>query len=375
MLAHFRDRLPEMLDLLQQLVEQESPSNDKLAIDQLVTNLEQTVIQFGGQAKVIPQAERGNHLLATFGQGEEQLLILCHLDTVWGLGEIKQRPYRVENGKAFGPGVYDMKAGSVQALYALDYLQQQGWPLHCQVNVLFNSDEEIGSPTSRELIEQLAKQSRAVFVLEPGIAPRGALKTSRKGGGRFNLEVTGIASHAGSDPEKGASAVLELAKQTVWLHSLNDFALGTTLNVGVVQGGTRPNVVAQSAHGEVDLRVATMVEAERIVPVILASQASTPGTTVKVTGGLNRPPMERSAKIVELYQLAERLAAELGIEICEGSTGGGSDGNLTAALGIPTLDGLGAVGDGGHAVHEFLYIDKIPERTALLTRLLMEVGR
>ena len=375
MLTHFRNRLPEMLTLLQHLVELESPSTDKLAIDQLVAYLEQTVTHFGGQAKVLPQVTRGNHLLATFGQGEEQLLVLCHIDTVWGLGEIKQRPYRLECGKAYGPGIYDMKAGSVQALYALDYLLQQGWPLRCRVTILFNSDEEIGSPTSRGLIEQLAEQSRAVFVLEPAVAPRGALKTSRKGVGRFDVHVKGIAAHAGADPEKGASAVLELAKLTVWLHNLNDFTLGTTVNVGVVQGGTRPNVVAQSARGEVDLRVATMAEAERVVPAILARQAETPGTTVTVTGGLNRPPMERSPRIVELYQTAERLAAELGIEICEGSTGGGSDGNFTAALGVPTLDGLGAVGDGGHALHEFLYVDKIPERTALLVRLLMEVGR
>jgi glutamate carboxypeptidase len=375
MLTHFRNRLPEMLEMLRQLVELESPSNDKPAIDRLVAHLAETVRQFGGEARVIEQTRRGNHLQATFGQGEQQVLILCHLDTVWGIGEINRRPFRVEDGKAYGPGIFDMKAGSVQTLFALRYLLEQGWPLAGQVTVLFNSDEEIGSPTSRDLIEQLAKQSRAVLVLEPSISPMGALKTSRKGVGRFDIQVQGVAAHAGAEPEKGASAVLELAKQTIWLHSLNDFAVGTTVNVGVVQGGTRSNVVAQAASGEIDLRVATLAEAERVVAAILGRRAETPGTTVTITGGLNRPPMERSPEVVELYRLAERIAAELQIDICEGSTGGGSDGNFTAALGVPTLDGLGAVGGGGHALHEFLYVDKLPERTALLARLLMEILR
>jgi glutamate carboxypeptidase len=374
-LEHFQTKLPDMLQLLKELVELESPSQDKVAIDRLVAHLEQVVTDFGGRAEVVELPERGNHLLGTFGRGEEQLLILCHIDTVWDVGETAKRPFRIEDGKAYGPGVSDMKVGSVQALYALKHLVEQNWPLSCQVKILFNSDEETGSQTSRRLIEQLAKQSRAVFVLEPSIPPQGALKTGRKGVGRFDIKVEGVASHAGADPEKGASAVLEMAKQIVWLHSLNDFSKGTTVNVGVVRGGTRPNVVAAEAHGEIDLRVATMEEAERVVPAILARQAETPGTKVTITGGLNRPPMERSERIVELYRLAERIADELGIEICEGTTGGGSDGNFTAALGIPTIDGLGAVGGGGHAITEFLYVDKIPERTALLTRLLMEVGR
>lgn len=374
-LESFRQQLPEMLRLLQQLVELESPSTDKVAVDGLIVWLAEQVRQFGGQPQVVGLAERGNHLIATFGRGSEQLLLLCHVDTVWGLGEVQRRPFRLADGKAFGPGIFDMKAGSVQALFALKWLIEQGWPLNCRVVILFNSDEELGSPTSRQLIEQLAQQSRAVFVLEPAVAPQGALKTSRKGVGRFDVAVQGIAAHAGADPQKGASAVLELAKQTLWLHGQNDFERGTTVNVGVIQGGTRSNVVAQAARAEVDLRVATLAEAERVVPAILSRQAETSGTTVTISGGLNRPPMERSPQVVRLYQLAEQLAAELGIEICEGSTGGGSDGNFTAALGVPTLDGLGAVGDGGHALHEFLYVEKIPERTALLAKLLQSVGQ
>lgn len=374
MLAEFRQQLPDMLTVLQQVVELESPSNDKASLDRLISFLQRQVVDLGGKAEVVEQAERGNHLLATFGQGDKQLLVLCHIDTVWELGEIEARPFHVEGGKAYGPGVYDMKGGVVQTLFALQHLMQRGWPLDARVVVLFNSDEEIGSPTSRALIEEQARHSEAVFVLEPAIAPHGALKTSRKGVGSFHMQVTGIAAHAGSDPEKGASANLELAKQIIWLHDQTDFAKGTTVNAGVIHGGTRANVIAQSAEAFIDLRVETMEEAKRIVPAILARQAITPNTKVAVTGGLNRPPMERSQQMVELYQLAERLAAELGIEISEGSSGGGSDGNFTAALGVPTLDGLGAVGDGAHAEHEFLYVDKMPERTALLARLLTALG-
>ena len=268
-----------------------------------------------------------------------------------------------------------MKCGTVQALFALDLLVKQGWPLTKKVVVLFNTDEEIGSITSRPFIESEAKRSEVVLVLEPAIAPHGALKTARKGVGRFDIVVEGIASHAGSNPKQGASANLELAKQTVWLHSLNDFDKGTTVNVGVMQGGTRANVMAARAQAQVDLRVTTMAEAERMVPLILGRRAETPNTKLTITGGLNRPPMERTPAMVAMYQLAERLASELGIEISEGMTGGGSDGNFTAALGVPTIDGLGAVGDGAHAVHEHVILSKVPERTALLARLLQELGK
>ncbi len=375
MLEKFRSQVPEMLDLLRQLVELESPSNDKAAIDRLIDWLAGQVTSRGGKAEILEQPERGNHLRAEWGQGQDQVLILCHIDTVWGVGEVELRPFRVEGDRAYGPGIFDMKAGTIQTLFAMDQLRQSSWPADCRIVAMFNSDEEIGSPTSREIIEREAKRSRVVLVLEPAVGTHGALKTSRKGVGRFELLVEGIAAHAGADPEKGASAILELAKQTIRLHALNDYQLGTTVNVGVVEGGTRSNVVAAQARAEIDLRIVTMAEAERVVPLILNAQAETPGTKVTMLGELNRPPMERSAEVIKLYQLAERLAEELGIEISEGSTGGGSDGNFTAALGVPTIDGLGAVGAGGHAVHEYLFVSKLPERTALLTRLLQELTR
>lgn len=375
MLQKMQKQVPDMLAVLKQLVELESPSTNKAAVDQLIQFLVNEVERRGGRPEVIKQTETGNHLRAEWGSGEDQVLILCHIDTVWDVGEILQRPFRVEGDKAYGPGIYDMKAGTVQTLFALDAIRAAGWDLDCRVVVIVNSDEEIGSTTSRPLIEAEARRSRAVFVLEPSVPPQGALKTSRKGVGSFTMKVSGVAAHAGSAPQDGASAIQELALQTIRLHTLTDYDKGTTVNVGVVRGGSRSNVVADHAEAEIDLRVVTQTEAERVVPQIFNSTAHTPGTKVEVSGGMNRPPMERTPQIVELYRLAERLAGELGIAISEGSTGGGSDGNFTAALGIPTLDGLGAVGDGAHAVHEHLSISKLPERTALLARLLQEVGR
>lgn len=374
-LKDFQAVLPNMLVTLKTLVELESPSTDKPLCDNLIDWLAEEVRHRGGTPSVIEHPQRGNHLRAEWGDGAEQLLVLCHVDTVWGAGEIQKRPFRIEGNRAYGPGVFDMKCGAVQALYAIDYLRKHGWPLNKKVVVLFNTDEETGSITSRDLIEEEAKRSKAVLVLEPAIAPQGALKTARKGVGRFDLVVEGVAAHSGSAPEQGASANLEMARQTVWLHSLNDFEKGTTVNVGFMQGGTRANVVAARAQAQIDLRVVTLAEAERVVPLILSRQADTPNTKVTITGGLNRPPMERTNAIASMYALAEKLAAELGIEICEGATGGGSDGNFTAALGIPTIDGLGAVGEGAHAVHEHVVISKIPERTALLARLIQELGK
>lgn len=375
MLSKMRERREDMVNMLRWLTELESPSTNKAAVDVLIAELAKEVERRQGRSEILYQEEYGNHLRAEWGAGEDQILILCHIDTVFEVGEIKRRPFRVDGDKAFGPGVYDMKAGTVQTLFAIEYLLEQGWPLNTRVVALFNSDEEVGSPSSQALIEAEARRSRAVFVLEPANPPHGTLKTSRKGVGRFEMEVKGIAAHSGSAPEKGASAVLELAKQTVWLHSLTDYAKGTTVNVGLVSGGSRSNVVAASARAEIDLRVTTQAEAERIVPLILSRKAETPNTEVVITGGMNRPPMERTAAIASLYSLAEQIADELGIELGEGNTGGGSDGNFTAALGIPTIDGLGAVGEGAHADHEQLLIPKMAERTALLVRLLQEVGK
>lgn len=375
MLSQIKSQLPEMLELLKTMVEYESPSHDKEACDALVEWLRGVVTERGGLAEVMHSEGSGNQLRATWGSGEQQILILCHLDTVWDKGEVARRPFRVQGDLTFGPGIYDMKAGAVIALFALSHLFLQGWPLQKKVVALFTSDEEVGSPVSRPIIEREAKKSTAVLVLEPAMAVSGALKTARKGVGDFHVRVEGVAAHSGSAPEKGASAVLELAKQVIALHAMTDMAQGTTVNVGVVAGGTRANVVAALAEAHVDLRVSTMAEAERVIPQILGRVADTPGTTVTITGGLNRPPMERSVGIAMLYAAAQSVATSLGITLSEGSTGGGSDGNFTAALGIPTLDGLGAVGDGAHALYEQVSIPHLAQRTALLIGLLEKIGQ
>jgi len=375
MITKIESYLPEMLGVLKTMVEYESPSGDKEACDDLVHWLSGVVGDRGGRAEIIQGEGSSNHLRATWGSGEEQILILCHLDTVWEKGEVTRRPFRVLGDLAFGPGIYDMKAGIVISLFALSHLVQQGWLLNKKVVVLFTSDEEVGSPVSRPIIESEALLSTAVLVLEPAMAVTGALKTARKGVGDFYIRVEGVASHSGSAPEKGASAVLELAKQTIALHAMTDMALGTTINVGVVAGGTRANVVAALAEAQVDLRVTSMAEAERVVPHILGRVADTPGTRVTITGGLNRPPMERSAATAALFVEAQSVAAALGFKLEEGSAGGGSDGNFTAALGIPTLDGLGAVGDGAHALDEYVSIPHLAERTALLIGLLEKIGQ
>lgn len=365
---------PAMVELLQKLVELESCSKDKAAVDSLVDFLAHEVERRGGKPQILPQNESGNHLRAEWGEGQEQILILCHIDTVHPVGSIKKRPFRVEGDKVYGPGVYDMKGGAVQTLFAMECLHSQGWPLKRRVVALFTGDEETGSVTSRSIIEEEALKSKVVFVLEPGAPPQGAIKTSRKGVGEFKLVVEGKAAHAGADPQAGASAVLELAHQIFYLQGLTDYEAGVTVNVGHVVGGTASNVVADHAEAYIDLRVPTMEQAERVLPLILGVRPKLEGTTVHMTGGLERPPLERTAAIVGLFETAKAIAEELGFQLEEGSSGGGSDGNFTASLGVPTLDGLGPVGDGAHAQDEHLLASKLPERTALLIGLLHRVG-
>lgn len=375
MINEFRKQLPEMLDMLKQLVELESPSQDAELVNKLIDFIAAKAHACGGKAEVFSQSQRGNHLRVEWGQGQEQLLLLCHIDTVYKRGEIKQRPFKVEGDKVSGPGVYDMKGGVVQALYALQALTSSGWPLRCRVVALFTSDEEIGSLSSRSLIEQEALRSKAVLVLEPAAPPNGAIKTSRKGVGEFIVTVKGIAAHAGSAPQEGVSAVLELAHQIVYLHSLSNLDIGTTVNVGKIEGGSSSNVVADAARAYVDLRVVTNQEGERLDGLIRGLTPKLKGTHIEVVGGMERPPMERTPAIESLFVLAGKLAGEMGFEIVESSSGGGSDGNFTAGLGVPTLDGLGPVGDGAHATHEHIIASKLPERTALLVRLLQELGK
>ena len=290
--------------------------------------------------------------------GAERILLLGHTDTVWPAGEIAKRGFRVEAGRAFGPGVFDMKSGILLAMMALEVSGSDK-----PVTVLLTSDEEIGSSSSRALIEAEAGRCSAVLVLEPSL-PGGRLKTARKGVGRFTIKAIGRAAHAGIDPDKGVNAIEEISRQILKLQKMSDPRLGTTVTVGVVQGGTRSNVVPAEAAAEVDVRVPNMEEAERIGHSIRSLAAELKESRLEIHGGINRPPMERTSDTERLFDLARDVAAQIGIDLKEGPTGGASDGNFTSALGIPTLDGLGAIGGGAHAVDEWVDIESLPARAA-----------
>lgn len=370
-----KDKENDMLETVKRLVEKESPSRDKEATDELGKMISDTFCRLtGGKTSVISNEPYGNHIRAEWGGGEEQILILAHFDTVWPKGTLEEMPFRVEEGKAYGPGIFDMKGGLVQGIYALHALSELKRKIGCKVVFFFNSDEELGSLTSRELIEEEAKKSKCVFVLEPAYTTEGALKTSRKGVGMFHLEVTGRPSHAGIDPEKGRSAIEELANQITYLHGLTDYDKGTTVNVGVIKGGTTSNVVAAHAEADIDLRIQTMEEFHRVLPLIEGIEPKLDGTQLNLTGGMNRPPFERTDRVASLFDKARKLAKEhLDYDLLEKATGGASDGNFTAPL-APTLDGLGAVGDGAHASHEHLVVSEMPSRSALVALLIEEVS-
>ncbi len=370
-----KNKLDEMINTIKKLVEFESPSDEKEAIDKLISFLNKLCTSKGFKTTVFENKDRGNHLLVEHlvGKSEKNLLMLCHIDTVWPLGTLDEIPFSNNDGILKGPGVFDMKTGATQAIYALEEAVNRGSLKKKNVRILFNSDEEIGSHTSRKIIEDLARKSDCVLVLEPSVPPQGSLKTFRKGVGKFTLEILGKASHAGSAPDKGISAVTELAQQILDLNSLANRDLGTTVNVGTVHGGSKTNVVAAKASATIDVRVETMKEAKRITDDILTRKSFVKGTIVKAEGGINRPPMLRTEKTIEMFKLAKSIASDLGFELSEASTGGGSDGNFTAALGVPTIDGLGAVGNGAHAISEHTIVEHIPKRTALLVRLLEEL--
>ena len=376
MLDYMRAHAGDFEALLKSVVEVESPSLDKAATDRLVTLLKGKLEQLGCQVTRLAQREFGDHLLARYwperlGPAPDgQLLVLCHIDTVWPVGETGRRPFRIGDGRAFGPGVEDMKGGVVQALMALQALNDLGLQPKRPVVLLFNTDEEVGSPTSRPFIEAEARKSEAAFVLEPAVSTEGMIKTFRKGVGMFKVRVEGKAAHAGADHQRGVNAIEELAHQVLRIQAMTDYAAGTTLNVGLVAGGSRSNVVPALAEASVDCRVSSVAEGDRVVQAMLGLRPVNPATSITVTGGLNRPPMERTPAIVAMFERARTFAAEMGLPLGEAGTGGGSDGNFTAALGTPTLDGMGAVGEGGHAVDEYLILRFMPERAALLARLL-----
>lgn len=366
-----RARRGEMLDTLKTIVELESPSADKAAVDRLVTHLRERIGAAGGDVEALPQSDYGDLTISRWAgtEGQKPLLVMTHIDTVWPIGTLTRKPFSVDDAEARGPGIYDMKASVAMMLQALTFLRENSVG-HRPLTWLINTEEEVGSPVSRPVIEKLASESEYVLVLEPPVAPNGALKTARKGVGMFTMHITGLAAHAGADPEKGVSAIQELANQIQYLHGLTDFTLGTTVNVGVVSGGTARNVVAAEAIALIDLRVTTMAEGDRVVKSILSAEPRLPGSKIRVEGGLNRPPMERTNKIAAAFQQVRTAGQRLGLQLSEASTGGGSDGNFTAAIGATTIDGLGCTGDGAHAEHEHISLDGFVERTALLTELI-----
>ncbi len=375
LLSYFRELEPKMIQWLMDLINTDSPSDDKPALDRLARRLADRFSGYGASVELVPNAESGDHLLARFSGPETEgkpILILGHLDTVWSMGEARRRPARLEDGKIFGPASFDMRGGTTLMLGLAHYLSTGRAALKRPLTILLDSDEEVGTPTARALIEKEARGCEAVLVLEPCL-PGGAVKTARKGVGTFLVSASGVAAHAGVDYEKGVSAIQEMACQVQELYRLNNLDEGTTVNPGVIRGGTRSNVIADRAELEVDVRVATKAEGERVTRRIHALQPKLKGSEVTVEGSIKRPPLERNQQVIQLFQRARRLAAELGIDLQEGSTGGGSDGCFTAALGVPTLDGLGPDGEGPHALHEHVLVDSLVPRAALLTHLALKL--
>lgn len=357
---------------LRALVEQESPSEDSASVNAAVALVEDLAIPMGFRSRRYRQKKFGDVLELRFRASpsrQKPILLLGHLDTVWPLGTLKTMPWREEKGRFLGPGVLDMKAGVIMALTAISTLNKLN--LTRPVTLLLNSEEEVGSPVSRPVTERLARKSAAVFVLEP--AQGLAYKTARKGVGIYRVDVTGVAAHSGVDFERGHSAILELAKQVQIISGFTDLKRKLTVNCGVIAGGTRSNVIAQTAHAEVDVRIARAADAAHVEKLFRKLKAFDPRCKLTVTGGINRPPMERKAGTIALFKQARKLAAQLGFDLDEAATGGGSDGNFTAALGVPTLDGMGAVGEGAHAAHESVLIEHLIPRTALLAAMIAGV--
>jgi glutamate carboxypeptidase len=373
LLRLLKPQLPQMLATLRKFVLAESPSLEKFPADHCCGIVASEWSNRQTRVERLPQMQRGDHLRITRSpqttRASGQLLVLGHYDTVYESGSLAKMPYRVSGGKAYGPGTFDMKAGLVQALFAFDALQQSKAALRKRVVFLWTSDEEIGSDSSRKLIESEARRSDAVGVLEPSLGPRGLLKTSRKGVGEAEILVHGRASHAGLAPEEGVNAVHELARQIMRIQEWNDPRRGISVNADIIEGGTRANVIAERARAVLDLRAMRIADMRRLEQRLRSLRPGVPGARLEVRGGFNRAPMERKVSAA-LFASAKSLAARMGLRLGECAAGGGSDGNLTAALGIPTLDGLGAVGDGAHSAHEHVFAKTLPQRAALLAALL-----
>lgn len=374
-LAYFQDRRDQIVSTIRELVEIESPSDNKAAVDALSDVVAAKFAALGAKVQIHPAQNFGNHLQADFdGKSEARpLLLLGHYDTVYPLGTLATMPCQIVAEKLTGPGVLDMKSGIALMLHAIAAMKDWQGQLPRAVTVLLVSDEEVGSDSSRALTESLAKNSAAVFVLEPSFGLEGAVKTARKGVGDYQIKVTGKAAHAGLDFLKGANAIEELARQVEKISRFTDLKKGLTVSAGLISGGTRVNVIPAEATATIDVRVTRMKDAAQIERKMRSLHPMNRKCQVKVTGGVNRPPLERTAAVAELYAKAKTIARDLGWRLGEAAVGGGSDGNFTGALGIPTLDGLGGVGDGAHAPHEHILIPELPRRAALLASLIATV--
>jgi glutamate carboxypeptidase len=369
-----------MLSVLRTFVVTESPSLEKAAVDRCCAVVARHWRTLGARVRLerIAQKHRGDHLLITWtpanARSSDQLLVLGHYDTVYASGVLRKMPFRISGGKAYGPGTFDMKAGIVQALFAAEALKRL--PANDQpkkrIVFLWTSDEEIGSESSRKLIETQARRSDAVFVLEPSFGPHGSLKTERKGVGEAELVVHGRASHAGLAPQDGINAIHEISRQIARLETWNDLRRGVTVSAGTIEGGTRTNVIPELARVQLDLRATTVADMRRLEKRLHSLRPELKGARLEISGGFSRAPLERKMS-GGLFARAKSLAAEISLTLGECAVGGGSDGNYTAAAGIPTLDGLGAVGDGAHSAHEHVLVKTMPQRAALLAALLQSV--
>ena len=377
-LRYFSEHQNQIVQTIRELVEIESPSDNKPAADRIAAFLAKRFQALGGRTKLHRSADFGDSLQIDFGSesassNRRPILLLGHHDTVYPLGTLANMPCKVENGNLHGPGVLDMKSGIALTLHAIAALQEWHGGLPRPVTVFLVSDEEVGSHSSRKITESLAKESDGVLVLEPAAGLRGAVKTARKGVGEFTLQVRGIAAHAGLDPGKGHSAILELSRQIVAISKLNNLRQGISVNAGVIQGGTRTNVVAAVASVAIDVRIKAMHQAAALERKLHSLKPFDKHCKLKMTGSINRPPMERTAGVAKLYKKAQEVAGQFGWKLQEAAVGGGSDGNFTAGIGVPTLDGLGAVGEGAHAIHEYIVISELPRRALLLAGMIEAV--
>lgn len=369
--GYFQSSLEEALALLRRLVELDSYTRDKRGVDALAGFLAGEFQARGAPAELLPMDDVGNILVARWNSGKPgaPVMVLGHLDTVWPPGTLAERPFSIRDGRAYGPGTFDMKGGILLCLLACRAFQEGRWQPAHDVIFYFLSDEEMGVGAGLPLLETAARQCRAVLCLEPPL-PGGRAKTSRKGAGEFRVIVEGIPAHAGVDPEKGASAIVELSRLVLQLQALNDHIAGATVNVGLIRGGSSANVVAGSAEATVDFRFVTAAQGEDLAARILSLGTEDRRCRVRIEGGIRRPPLVRTAGVAALYEKARVVAEHVGMPFGEGASGGSSDGSFTASLGVPTLDGLGIDGDGAHAAHEHVRISDIPTRAEFLCELL-----